>query len=160
MIVDYKEWAKVNERSERFILGTCKDLSDNKKAFITPVAVDDETMVQMRETFLDVARKVGYLFYMPMYAHTVTVWDKSRLWNIIPAYLLEDFNNWLLANYSRRLPIDEIVPDEKAGEVLDKVVRFSSGSCKDARGLLISTEFNDKYYGYKVKDLIYPPIQV
>jgi hypothetical protein len=150
-------WESI-ERTNKFLTGPAKDLTDSQKRFLTPVALDTEQINALKKLYHESTRKVGFIYSVPMFNLSTSVKYRGMTWMITTAGLIDDYNRHLLANFSISLPVRELeVVSSYAKDVIEKHVRFWKGDCSDAVFKLIKVrDPENNYYGFKIVDEYFP----
>jgi len=154
--MNFSEWQRYPERTSKFLEGTLKDCNDDgRKLVITPVALNEEKTSQLRKYYQSTVQKVGYFYSVPVFTHIYTVSEKYHLWTIMSASAIDEYDKFLQINYGAKLPEDIFKYHNRAGEIVDKFIRFRTGSCEEMQNIQLKMGWNGKYYGFKsINELI------
>jgi len=153
--MDFSAWQEVN-RTKTFFDGMGKDISKNKALLLTPVVLDSGAINALKDAYGKSAKIVGHYYSAPIFRFGTTLQYKHQTYMIISAHMLQTYDTWLKINYSIALGHIDISLNKVKEKLIEDSVRFRKGNCKEARGWLVSTEFDGDYYGYKVINEVLP----
>jgi len=151
------DWQTIPQNTKKFLQGACKDFDNNNKLmYLTPIVLNANKLSELKSTFALSVKKVGYYYSAPVFSKGVSILHKNDMKYITSYFLLAEFDNWLKINYGMVVPNSIFEFDEASKEVVEKYVKFKSGTCEKMMTALASTNFNGKTYGFKVVDEVCP----